>query len=578
MKHSIQNNIPKKKTNKQEKAYFASKSELLTWVSTTLDLEIKSIEQTSTGAIFCQLLDAAHPGTVRLNKVNWKAKLETEYISNFKIFQQGLSNNNIDKPINISRLSKGKTQELIELLQWLYGHHISLGIDPNSYDAKKKRNGQNFVFSGEKGNNLTNKNIRDDLSRCSSITDYRDIQMKNNLKNKININNLNANLRGDNFHTKFNYQNHQNQQENLNLNSALKNKKNKKIRGKSEKNSITKSSNHSLTLSSSSKNEKKIDDKNNINDIMNSPFTIDERPEENFKEIEDEKVNNILFEGISNVDRENILELEKHDGYNIHDLKILIRKLRVNNIIFKTNLGTILNKVTKERDFYLNKLKDIEYLYFNPIIRNNNENKNTLLKSILTSQIDSTIIINNEGIASIKEKENNLLSNYTKSNKSLKKEINRIDMNYEEMENKINENNTNESKISENEKSRRNSQKVVCIKLIYSKENKNEIDNKGTKIEKKVINKTQPIASGIKKKDKEINNIFSMRSNILQSNRSLNKKKDKIIDNNTDITPSSKNCVYDISSHILNESLNIPNTENVNPNFNNFHFQNNFIE
>ena len=574
MKHSIQNNIPKKKTNKQEKAYFASKSELLTWVSTTLDLEIKSIEQTSTGAIFCQLLDAAHPGTVRLNKVNWKAKLETEYISNFKIFQQGLSNNNIDKPINISRLSKGKTQELIELLQWLYGHHISLGIDPNSYDAKKKRNGQNFVFSGEKGNNLTNKNIRDDLSRCSSITDYRDIQMKNNLKNKININNLNANLRGDNFHTKFNYQNHQNQQENLNLNSALKNKKNKKIRGKSEKNSITKSSNHSLTLSSSSKNEKKIDDKNNINDIMNSPFTIDERPEENFKEIEDEKVNNILFEGISDVDKENILELEKHDGYNIHDLKILIRKLRVNNIIFKTNLGTILNKVTKERDFYLNKLKDIEYLYFNPIIRNNNENKNTLLKSILTSQTDSTIIINNEGIASIKEKENNLLSNYTKSNKSLKKEINRIDMNYEEMENKINENNTNESKISENEKSRRNSQKVVCIKLIYSKENKNEIDNKGTK---KIINKTQPTISGIKN-NKEISNIFSMRNNILQSNGSLNKKKDKIIDNNTDITPSSKNCVYDISSHILNESLNIPNTENVNPNFNNFHFQNNFIE
>ena len=146
MKHSIQNNIPKKKANKQEKAYFASKSELLTWVSTTLDLEIKSIEQTSTGAIFCQLLDAAHPGTVRLNKVNWKAKLETEYISNFKLFQQGLSNNNIDKPINISRLSKGKTQELIELLQWLYGHHIYLGIDSNSYDAKKKEKWTKFCF------------------------------------------------------------------------------------------------------------------------------------------------------------------------------------------------------------------------------------------------------------------------------------------------------------------------------------------------------------------------------------------------------------------------------------------------
>ena len=71
------NNFPKRPNKKKDKAYFASKSELLTWVSTTLDLEIKSIEETQTGAIFCQLLDAAHPGTVRLNKVNWKAKLET---------------------------------------------------------------------------------------------------------------------------------------------------------------------------------------------------------------------------------------------------------------------------------------------------------------------------------------------------------------------------------------------------------------------------------------------------------------------------------------------------------------------
>ena len=55
-------------------------------------------------------------------------------------------NNNIDKPINIQRLSKGKTQELIELLQWLYGHHLSLRVDPNNYDANKIRNNNKFIF------------------------------------------------------------------------------------------------------------------------------------------------------------------------------------------------------------------------------------------------------------------------------------------------------------------------------------------------------------------------------------------------------------------------------------------------
>lgn len=92
----------------------------MTCVSTTLDWEIKSIdesiEEIQTGATFCQLLDVAHPGTVRMNKVDLKARLEPEYISNFRIFQQGLSSNNIVKPMNIQRLAKGKSQELIKLL------------------------------------------------------------------------------------------------------------------------------------------------------------------------------------------------------------------------------------------------------------------------------------------------------------------------------------------------------------------------------------------------------------------------------------------------------------------------------
>ena len=354
-----QNIFPRKNPKKKDKAYFASKSELLTWVSTTLNLEIKSIEETQTGAIFCQLLDALHPGTVRMNKVNWRAKLETEYISNFKLFQQGLSNNNIDKPINIQRLSKGKTMELIELLQWLYGHYISLGTETNNYDAVKKRNGNNFVFFGQKlngnnninlnNNNKSNLGIRDDMSKGSSnFSEFKDFfeAKKINTRNKnnfnSNINSLNANLRSNNFHTKFNLNN-----TNTNNKNLIKNK----IRGKSEKVSIISNSSfssispipnlrvggdvdfscqmkNSLSISKNSElNNNNQLNNININEVANSSFIIEEKPEE------EEKLNNILFEGISNIDKENILELEKHDGNNIRDLKILIRKLRVNSII-----------------------------------------------------------------------------------------------------------------------------------------------------------------------------------------------------------------------------------------------------
>ena len=537
----------KKYTTKKDKAYFASKSELLTWVSTTLDLEIKSIEETQTGALFCQLLDAAHPGTVRLNKVNWKAKLETEYISNFKLFQEGLVNNNIDKPIDIQRLSKGKTQELIELLQWLYGHHLNLGIEANNYDAIKKRNGNNFIYFGQRMNNINNFSrnnfgIRDDISKASGNSDYKDFfGVKNNLKNKkninSNINSLNANLRSNNFHTKFN---------NNNNDKNNKKNKNKNKRGKSEKISINTSTEslNSFSLSSNSHPQKMIsEDKNknkssedliNMNDIINSPLIIEEKPEE------EEKLNNVLFDGISNIDKENILELEKHDGNNILNLKILIRKLRVNNIIFKTNLGSILNKVTKERDFFLNKLKDIEYLYFNPIISNSNEEKNILLKSILKSQFDSTILIDSKGTASIRDLNNNnfLLNNFN-----------------------------NETNEIINPKS--NSQNIMRIKLAYSKNNNKIKDNQiFNDKEYNLYNKSQPILSENNKKFES--NIFPVKNDFIEMNNiNNNNERDNInsnIMNNKHITPSTKTAYYDISSHILNESLHIPNTENANPN------------
>ena len=560
-----QNIFPRKNPKKKDKAYFASKSELLTWVSTTLNLEIKSIEETQTGAIFCQLLDALHPGTVRMNKVNWRAKLETEYISNFKLFQQGLSNNNIDKPINIQRLSKGKTMELIELLQWLYGHYISLGTEINNYDAVKKRNGNNFVFFGQKlngnnninlnNNNKSNLGIRDDMSKGSSnFSEFKDFfgAKKINTRNKnnfnSNINSLNANLRSNNFHTKFNLNN-----TNTN-NTNNKNLTKNKIRGKSEKVSIISNSSfssispipnprvggdvdfscqmkNSLSISKNSElNNNNQLNNININEVANSSFIIEEKPEE------EEKLNNILFEGISNIDKENILELEKHDGNNIRDLKILIRKLRVNSIIFKSNLGSILNKVTKERDFFLNKLKDIEYLFFNPIIKNSNENKNEILKSILTSQIDSTILINNQGIAEIKPMKNKniIIKNQSKDDNGI-----------------IN------TKI--------NSQNVMKIKISLSKGEKSKDKEEDDIINN--INKTQPVLSERNKKKFE-SNIFPLKNNY-NNDFSVNKKKDVNNINDNHVTPSNKTSYYDISSHLLNDSLHIPNTENAIPNLNN---------
>jgi hypothetical protein len=290
----------------------------------------------------------------------------------------------------------------------------------------------------------------------------------------------------------------------------------------------------------------------NINDNATNPFVIKEQPEENLKEDEEKKLNDNLFEGISNVDKENILEMEKSDGYNILELKLLLRKLRVNDVMFRNNLGNILNKIKREREFYLNKLKDIEYLYFNPAIQNKNEDKNNLLKTILSSKVDTSLYINEEGIASIIDKENN----YFPKINVLKNENNK------NITNKIEEVNENKNTFQNNnnngEKRRQNSKNEIAVKYVFSKSSQNIINVKtGT-------NRTQPNANiSNKNNESNIKGLFSIQNDILKSNNN----KGPALQKENNLNNITKNNDYNISSLIFNESLHIPNNENVKPNF-----------
>lgn len=50
-----------------------------------------------TGAAYCQFMDMLFPGSVALKKVKFQAKLEHEYIQNFKVLQAGFKRMGVDK-------------------------------------------------------------------------------------------------------------------------------------------------------------------------------------------------------------------------------------------------------------------------------------------------------------------------------------------------------------------------------------------------------------------------------------------------------------------------------------------------
>ena len=86
---------------------FLSKSELLRWLCNDLCINIKNIEELSTGAVYCIILNLVHPGSIPSHKINLKAKQEYEFICNFKLLQQAFLRLSIEKIMNIERLVKG---------------------------------------------------------------------------------------------------------------------------------------------------------------------------------------------------------------------------------------------------------------------------------------------------------------------------------------------------------------------------------------------------------------------------------------------------------------------------------------
>ena len=59
------------------------------------------VEQLGTGAVYSQILDIIHPDEVPIHKLNWKARLEWEFVNNFKVLQEGFDKVGIKKHIDV---------------------------------------------------------------------------------------------------------------------------------------------------------------------------------------------------------------------------------------------------------------------------------------------------------------------------------------------------------------------------------------------------------------------------------------------------------------------------------------------
>lgn len=115
------------------------RKEIIDWINSTLSLNLVKIEETASGAVACQLLDIMYPGQVPMHKINWSAKQDFEFVSNYKVLQTCFTKLGVERHVDVDRLISGRYMDNLEFMQWFKAFFERSVSDIGEYDAYSQR-------------------------------------------------------------------------------------------------------------------------------------------------------------------------------------------------------------------------------------------------------------------------------------------------------------------------------------------------------------------------------------------------------------------------------------------------------
>ncbi|KAL6936572.1 uncharacterized protein HGUI_03849 [Hanseniaspora guilliermondii] len=207
-----------------------SKTQILTWINESLDLNITKLETLGPGCVYIQLLDYINETLIKSdNRIplqlvywtddilqtekddyelnmfkkrnlrmikNYKIAGKEEMTSNYKLFQKWLLQMSINKKVLMDRLMQCKFQTNLEFCQWFYKYINTLATDKgfadifdfifytkqnNLYNATERR--YSISSSGNTTSSSTRTSIHESIgSRRSSLIPKRNISSRTNNK------------------------------------------------------------------------------------------------------------------------------------------------------------------------------------------------------------------------------------------------------------------------------------------------------------------------------------------------------------------------------------------------------------
>jgi len=115
-------------------AYFVGRKDLLDFFNNLLDLNLAKIEQTASGAVACQLTELIFPNSIPMQKVNWEARSDFEFVQNYKLLQAAFNKHRVQRHVDVDKLIRAKYQDNLEFCQWLKAFYDQSGVFREDYD------------------------------------------------------------------------------------------------------------------------------------------------------------------------------------------------------------------------------------------------------------------------------------------------------------------------------------------------------------------------------------------------------------------------------------------------------------
>ncbi|KAJ8412277.1 hypothetical protein AAFF_G00145440 [Aldrovandia affinis] len=117
---------------------------LLGWLNKSLQTDFTQVEETCSGAVFCQLMDWLYPESLDLTQVKFQAQEKVDFIHNYSLLQSSFLKMGVTKCVPVEDLIRGKFRDCFTFLKW-FKMFFDANFCGQVYCPLKARHGQTIL-------------------------------------------------------------------------------------------------------------------------------------------------------------------------------------------------------------------------------------------------------------------------------------------------------------------------------------------------------------------------------------------------------------------------------------------------